>query len=324
MANLLGIKKLYLKDDGRNPSASFKDRASAVAYVRARETGAKVITGASTGNAASALSCITASVDFPTVIFVPKTAPRAKITQLLVFGAKVIAVDGTYDDAFDLCLKVTEKYGWYNRNTGYNPFTREGKKTCAYEICEQLNWKVPDKVFVSVGDGNIISGIWKGFKDLKAIGLIKKLPKIVGVQSSKSNAVYKAWKNKTKIKPVKATTIADSISVDFPRDGDFALRAVIESDGFMVEVSDKEILSAIKKVARGAGVFGEPAGVTSYAGIEKAVKEKLVSKNDVCVVIITGNGLKDIDSAMKTVKAPFLIKPDLNSFSKLVKKLNLK
>ena len=171
-ARARAAQPLLLKDDGRNPSASFKDRASAVALrARAASSGATLVTGASTGNAASATAVLAAAPGIRTRIFVPKTAPRAKIAQLLTFGAEVLAVDGTYDQAFDLCLEATRRFGWYNRNTGFNPYTREGKKTVSFEICEQLGWQVPDLVVVPVGDGNIISGVWKGFVEFQRLGL---------------------------------------------------------------------------------------------------------------------------------------------------------
>ena len=311
-------KNLFLKDDGKNPSASFKDRASAIAIVRAQELEAKIVTGASTGNAGSSMACLAASLGIPTVIFVPQKAPKAKITQLLIFGAKVIMVKGTYDDAFDLCLEATREYGWYNRNTGYNPYTREGKKTAAFEICEQLDWQVPDKVFVPVGDGNIISGIWKGFKDLKEIGFINRLPQLVAVQSELSNAIVKAINERGgKIELVKATTIADSISVNIPRDGLAAVKAIQESNGLAIEVSDENILEAIKIVARATGIFGEPAGVTSYAGYKRLKEEGKIEEKERIVCLITGNGLKDIDSGMKVAGEPFLIEPSLEGLKKI-------
>lgn len=318
----LDLSNLYLKDDGRNPSASFKDRASAIALVRAMEEGAKIVTGASTGNAGSSMACLSASVGMPAVIFVPQKAPKAKIAQLLTFGAKIIMVKGTYDEAFDLCLKVSAEYGWFNRNTGYNPYTREGKKSCALEIAEQLNWKAPDRVFVSVGDGNIISGIWKGFMDLYELKFIDRLPKMMGVQSTLSNAIslsLKESKGKDKIavKTVSATTIADSISVDLPRDGVAAVRAIRESGGDAVEVTDEEILDSITTVARGAGIFGEPAGVTSFAGARKLAKSGKLSPKETVVCIITGNGLKDIESAMKVAGEPVLIEPTLEEVKKI-------
>jgi len=325
---------LYLKDDGRNPSASFKDRASSVVVVKGQELGVKTFTTASTGNAGCALACICANLQLPCVIFVPKTAPKAKIAQLLLFGAKVIAINGSYDDAFDLSLKASEEFGWYCRSTGYNPYTREGKKTAAYEICEQLKWKVPDKVFVSVGDGNIISGIWKGFQDFYALGFIDKLPQLIAVQSEKSNAIFQAYKNVVadfqsadvvarpwradviKIKPVKATTLADSISVDMPRDGVAAVKAVLESKGFAIEVSDEEILDAIKEIAEAEGIFSEPAAAASFAGFKKAIKENKIKANETVVCLITGNGLKDVESAMKVAGEPILIEPKIEEVKK--------
>jgi len=324
LAKILGLKNVYIKDDSRNPSASFKDRASSVALAYARENKVEKIIAASTGNAGAALACVAASVNFPTIILVPKTAPKAKIAQLMNFGAKVIAIDGTYDDAYDLSIKATEKFGWYNRNTGYNPITREGKKTCGLEIAEQLNWEIPDYVFVSVGDGNIISGIWKGFKDAFALKLIEKLPRMVAVQSEKSNAVSKAFNNWKKnptrpveIVPVRATTIADSISVDLPRDGVAAVKSLIESNGFAVEVSDEEILSAISLAARTTGVFPEPAGATSVAGLKKI--SATVKPDEKVVCVVTGSGLKDINAAIKSVGGePPIIPPDIKSLASVV------
>lgn len=319
----LGLKNLYIKDDGRNPSASSKDRAGAVVVVHALEKGEKIITGASTGNAASSLSCLSASLGLKTALFIPVTAPRAKIAQLLVFGATVIAVDGTYDDAFDLCLRATREYGWYNRNTGYNPYTREGKKTVAYEICEQLSWKSPDKVFVSVGDGNLISGVWKGFMDLFAIGFIEKLPQLIASQAEKSDAVKRAIESDGIIRSVSGETIADSISVQFPRDGYAAVKAIRESKGFAISVTDDEILGAIPELAKKTGVFGEPAGVAPYAALKKALGEGMVGEDEVVVLLVSGGGLKDIDSAMKSVAQPFRVQPDFGEVKKILSKLNL-
>ena len=316
----VGWTPLYIKDDGRNPSCSFKDRASAVVVSRATELEEPVIITASTGNAAASLACMTGSLDVKTLIFVPKTAPAPKVAQLLVFGASVIMVDGTYDDAFDLCLKASTEYGWYNRSTGYNPFTREGKKTCAFEICEQLEWETPDKVFVSVGDGNIISGLWKGFTDFKKLGIIEKMPQMVAVQAENSNAVKLAFESVDgEVKSVSGTTLADSISVSLPRDAMAAVSALKESGGFAVTVSDEDILKAIPEVARGVNVFAEPAGAAAYAGLKNAARAGLVKDGESVVVVITGNGLKDINSAMRSVVGkPYQIKPDIEELRKLV------
>ena len=305
LAEGLGLQQVWVKDDGRLPTASFKDRASAIAIVKAQEKGAEIITTASTGNAAAALSGLCASVEQKNVIFVPETAPQAKIAQLLVFGSTVMLVNGRYDDAFELCLQAAAEYGWYNRNTGYNPYMSEGKKTASYEICEQLNWQVPDVIFVSVGDGCIIGGIHKGLKDLLALGWIKQMPRLIGVQAEGSAFMYEAWMDGEDVltkAPVSGKTVADSISAGLPRDRLKALAAVTESKGAYVCVSDDEILAAIPALARATGVFAEPAGAAAYAGLVKAVAMDLVTADERIVVLNTGSGLKDITSAMKSVE----------------------
>jgi threonine synthase len=302
----LGLAHVWVKDDGRNPSASFKDRASALAVVKAQEQGAEVITTASTGNAAAALSNLCASVGQKNVIFVPQTAPPAKIAQLLAFGSTVLLVQGTYDDAFELCLQAADHYGWYNRNTGYNPYMTEGKKTASYEICEQLGWQVPDVILVSVGDGCIIGGLHKGLKDLLALGWIERMPRLIGVQAEGSNYLAEAWANGEDVltkAPIRASTVADSISAGLPRDRLKAMAAVKETGGAFVTVSDEAILAAIPALARGCGVFAEPAGAAAYAGLVQAVAYNLVSPTERIVVLNTGSGLKDIASAMKGVEA---------------------
>ncbi len=325
LARQLGIKHLWVKDDGRLPTASFKDRASAVAVVKAREKEAKIITTASTGNAAAALSGICASVGQKNVIFVPQSAPPAKIAQLLVYNSTVMLVKGTYDDAFELCLEAAVEYGWYNRNTGYNPYMSEGKKTAAYEICEQMHWQAPDVIFVSVGDGCIIGGLHKGLKDLLALGWINHMPRLIGVQAEGSSFLYEAWTNKEDVlhkAPVSGRTIADSISAGLPRDRIKALAAVRETSGAYIQVSDDEILAAIPWLARGTGVFAEPAGAAAYAGLIKAAAQGLVQPDERIVVLNTGNGLKDITSTMKAVEMvgskANLIEPNLGEFKRVM------
>ncbi len=316
LAGLLGLKSLWVKDDSVNPTASFKDRASAVAVVKAREAGASVITTASTGNAAAALAGLAASVGLPAVIFVPKTAPPAKIAQHLIYGARVMLVDGTYDDAFELTLKVAKAFGWYNRNTAYNPYMTEGKKTAALEICEQLGWEAPDRIFVPVGDGCIIGGIHKGLKDLLALGWIEHMPKIMGVQAAGSSALVDAWERGLQgweMTPQPADTIADSISAGLPRDRNKALAAVRETGGAYLRVTDQEILDAIPVVARNTGVFAEPAAAAAFAGLARAVADGLVRPDERIVVLLTGSGLKDIKSAMQTVSTPPIVAPTLEA-----------
>ncbi len=314
----LGLNHVWVKDDGREPTASFKDRASAIAIVKAREADAAIITTASTGNAAAALSGLAASVNQPNVIFVPASAPQAKIAQLLTFGSTVMLVEGTYDDAFELCMEAADAFGWYNRNTGYNPYMSEGKKTVSYEICEQLDWQAPDVIFVSVGDGCIIGGVYKGLYDLLQLGWIDHMPRIIGVQARGSNYLAEAWEKGEDVltkPPIDAHTVADSISAGLPRDRLKAMRAVRESGGAFVTVSDEAILQAIPELAQKTGVFAEPAGAAAYAGLRKAAAQGLVSPDDRIVVINTGSGLKDVTSAMKaaamTGAEPYFVKPSL-------------
>ncbi len=332
LADKLGLRHLWLKDESRNPTASFKDRASAVVLARAKEIKAEVVVTASTGNAGAALAGMSAAIGQKVVIFAPKSAPLAKVAQLLVYGARVLLVDGSYDDAFDLTVKAADEFGWYCRNTGYNPFTAEGKKTAAFEIWEW--WAEENResrignstdeslisnldsrftVLVSVGDGNIISGLHKGFKDLAALGWINRLPRLIGVQAEGSAAIANAFHAGTeRITPVSASTLADSISVDLPRDGVRAVRAAGETGGTYVTVSDNEILAAIAALGP-LGIFAEPAGAAAYAGLVKAVEQGIVSAEDPILVLNTGFGLKDVRAAMQAVSAAPVIEPTLEA-----------
>jgi len=323
-----GLQSLWIKDESRNPTASFKDRASAVLMARAIEIGAEVVVTASTGNAGAALAGMAAAIGHQAVIFAPKTAPPAKIAQLMVYGAKVLLVDGNYDAAFDLSVECADEFGWYCRNTGYNPFTTEGKKTAALEIWEQLGLNAQGLylnqasknlcVFVSVGDGNIISGLHKGFKDLHALGLLERIPRIFGIQSEGSAAIANAFQAGTEvIQPVAANTLADSISVDLPRDGLRALRAATQTTGAYIIVPDEEILTAIIDLGA-VGVFAEPAGSTSFAGLMKAVRDGIIEPEDPVLVLNTGSGLKDVGAALQAAGEAPIIEPTLNAVKKII------
>jgi threonine synthase len=319
----LGLDAVWIKDESRNPTASFKDRASAVVIARGREIGAEVVVTASTGNAGAALAGMAAAIGQKAVIFAPRTAPPAKIAQLLIYGATVYLVDGSYDDAFDLTIQASIEFGWYCRNTGYNPFTAEGKKTAAFEIWEWMSSTKPAvhrplSVFVSVGDGNIISGLHKGFKDLYHLGWMESIPQIYGVQAEGSAAIAKAFQTGSEeIIPVKAQTIADSISVDLPRDGVRAVRAARETRGGYIVVRDDEIISAIAKLGK-IGIFAEPAGAASFAGLVKAVQNGIIKSSDSVLVINTGSGLKDVKAAMQAIKEPSIIEPSLKALKKVI------
>jgi threonine synthase len=326
LAEILGIKSLWIKDDGRNPTASLKDRASAMVVARAMQLRSPVVTTASTGNAAAALAGVCASAGQKAVIFVPATAPEAKIAQMLVFGATVFAVQGTYDDAFDLCLKAAQEFGWYCRNTGMNPFTTEGKKTAALEIAEQLGWHVPDVLVVSVGDGSIIGGQHKGFRDLLSLGWIKKMPRLIGVQAEGSANLVKAWiagQDGATMQPGPADTIADSISAGLPRDRVKALRAVRESGGAYISVSDSAILAAIPELAQYTGVFAEPAAAATLAGLREALRTGVIHPQERIVLLVTGSGLKDIRSAMRSVGTAYPVENSIAHVRTLVAQLEL-
>ncbi len=323
----LGIARVWVKDEGRQPTASLKDRASAMAVVKAQERGAEVITTASTGNAAAALAGICASVGQKNVIFVPKTAPEAKITQLLAYGSTVALVNGNYDSAFELCLLAAEEYGWFNRNTGFNPFMTEGKKTAGLEILEDLEWNPPDAIFVSVGDGSIIGGVHKAMKDAAGLGWIDKMPRIYGIQSAGSDFLVQAFESGEDVltkAPISADTLADSISADLPRDRIKAMAAATETGGAYIRVSDDDILAAVPVLARASGVSAEPAGAPAYAGLIEATNRGLVTASDEVVVLSTGNGLKDIAGAMKAVSAagtkPMYVDPNLEALKQALQK----
>ena len=310
LARHLGLKTLYLKDDGRNPTGSLKDRASSVGVVKAREKRQKIIACASTGNAASSLAGMAASMGLQSVIFVPERAPEPKVTQLLIFGATVLRVRGSYEDAFQMCQGACERWGWYNRNSAINPFLVEGKKTVGLEICEQLDWQVPDWVAVSVGDGCTIAAVWKAFHEMKTLGLVERTPQILGVQAAGAAPVTTAFRSGEALKPIEPHTIADSIAVGVPRNWKKAVLAIQASRGTMINVEDEEILDAMRCTGRLTGVFAEPAAATSVAGVRRAVEEGIIGRKASVLAVITGNGLKDNRSAQSAVTKPFDIAPD--------------
>lgn len=321
LAQRLGLKHLQIKDEGRNPSASLKDRASAVALQRARDLGLDLVVGASTGNAASSTATLAAANGMRARIFIPRRAPQAKIAQLLAFGAELLLIDGSYDQAFELCARACQRHGWFNRNTGFNPYTREGKKTVAFEIAEQGNWQLPDVVAVGVGDGNILSGVHKGFWELREMGLTDRLPKLLAVQAEGSDAVVSAWEGDGKIRSVGGETVADSISVSLPRDGKAAVHAIVDSKGWGLRVSDAEILAAIPTLAQLSGVFAEPAGATPLAGLQAARRQGLVADDDRVLLLVTGHGLKDVAAVLGQVQIPEALAADDAAVDEVVHQL---
>ena len=312
LAEQLGLKRLWVKDDGQNPTASLKDRASAMAVAKAREAGAKVIACSSTGNAASSLAGNAAAAGLKTYIFVPSRAPKGKVAQLMTFGATVISVQGSYEETFELSKQAIDRWGWYNRNAAINPYLSEGKKTVALEIMEQLSWQVPDYIAISVGDGCTIAGLWKGLKDLYAIGFIDRLPRLISAQAEGCCPINRAIAENKPWEPMEENTLADSIAVGVPRNADKALTAIRESDGIVVNVSDQESMAAPQLLGRTCGVFGEPAGVTGAAGVKKLCEQGVIGKDDTVVSVVTGNGLKDVANAIKAAGEPISIPSDMD------------
>ena len=313
LAKVLGLRTLYLKDDGLNPTASLKDRASAMAVVKAMEAGAKTIACSSTGNAASSLAGNAAAAGLETYIFVPSRAPKGKVAQLMIFGAHVISVEGSYEDTFELSKAAIDRWGWYNRNAAINPYLSEGKKTVTLEILEQLHWRAPDYVALSVGDGCTIAGAWKGLKDLYALGFIDHLPRLISVQAAGCCPLNRSLQTGEPWQPMAEDTLADSIAVGVPRNADKALAAVRESGGVAVNVSDEEILEAMRLIGRTCGVFGEPAGVTGTAGVKKALELGLIDPEATVVSIVTGNGLKDTQNGIRAAGEPMSVRPDMDA-----------
>lgn len=308
---------LFFKDDSQNPTFSFKDRASALISAVAKEKGFETIITASTGNAGSSLAGICAAQKQKAIIAVPEKAPAAKLMQIMMHGARLVPVKGTYDDAFELSLAATKAFGWYNRNTAYNPFTIEGKKTVSFELFEQLDCNVPRRIFVSVGDGVIISGVYKGFEDLLRMGFVDHMPRIIAVQSEGSDNLVRNLRSNT-FRAKESTTLADSISVDVPRNFNMARQFLKKYDGKGLTVSDQEILEASSELARKFGLFAEPAAAAAYAGYLSFYQGKEKAKKASDVVLLTGSGLKDTASVKSMLKIPEAIPPNLDELKKLV------
>jgi threonine synthase len=310
--------ELYLKDDSQNPTFSFKDRASAVVSAFAKENGIDTIVAASTGNAGSSLAGICAAQGQKAVIFVPATAPKAKLTQIMMYGATLVPVAGNYDKAFDLSIEATKRFGWYNRNTAFNPFTIEGKKTVSFELYSQLKEQIPDYIFVPVGDGVIISGVFKGFEDLLELGIIEKMPVIIAVQAARSSNLADNI-GKEEFVSTPSDTIADSISVDIPRNFNMAAGYITKYDGQTITVSDDDILRASLKLAKNTGIFTEPAAAAAFAGFLTYKNRYLIPKGSVSVVLLTGSGLKDLNAVQSLFEIPLPVSADMTSVEKFLK-----
>lgn len=306
---------LFLKDDSQNPTYSFKDRASSVVSAFAKENGIDTIIAASTGNAGSSLAGICAAQRQKAIVLVPENAPVAKLAQIIMYGETVIPVKGTYDDAFELSIEATKEFGYYNRNTAFNPLTIEGKKTVSFELFEQLNFEVPDRIFAPVGDGVIISGVYKGFEDLMKLGIIDKMPVVVAVQSEGSDNLVRNLRGKAfQIKP--SSTLADSISVNVPRNFYMTQQFIEKYNGEFISVPDEKILEASSILSKNTGLFAEPAAAAAFAGFLSYHKNRQLPDNSKNVVLLTGSGLKDLTGIESLLQFPKSINPDLDELKK--------
>lgn len=313
LGRTLGLDRLWLKHDGLNPSGSLKDRASHLVVAEANRLGLDTVVVASTGNAAAALAAVCAAAGKQALILVPATAPQAKLAQMLVSGARVIPIRGTYDDAFALSLAYTARCGGLNRNTAYHPLTIEGKKTVGLEIWSQNRWAVPDVIVVPVGDGVIISGVHKAFADLKAAGLIARLPRLVCAQAESSASIHHFIQSGAWAPAAAPDTVADSISVSVPSAAHLARTAVLASGGTSVTVSDAGILTAQRRLASTTGIWAEPASSAAVAALEPLRATGAIGPRDQVVVLLTGHGLKDVPATLRRVTIPPAVEPTLDA-----------
>jgi len=322
LAARLGLKNLYLKDETRNPTGVFKDRATAIVATKALEFDRDTTAIASTGNAAASMAGYAAKAGLTCIVMIPETTPIGKVSQSIAYGARIVQVKGNYDQVFDLVTQACEKFGWYNCNPAINPYRTEGKKTMAYEICEQLDWKAPDWVIVPIGNGCNLAGHWKGFKEFYELGFISSKPRIVGIQAEGSCPVVTAFNEKAdRVEPVTPHTLAGAIAVGKPRNATKTLKALRESEGVAEAVSDDSLLEAQRMLASYEGIFGEPAAVAPLAGLIKLVEKGTIDRTDIVVLVITGNGLKDPEAALRTVAKPPLVAPNLEELEPLQSKL---
>lgn len=324
LADEIGLKELYIKDDTVvHPTLSFKDRVVAVALTKAKEFGFDTVACASTGNLAHSVSAHGAKAGFKRFVFIPASLEPSKIVASLVYEPNLVAVDGNYDEVNRLCSEIANKYKWAFVNINIRPFYAEGSKTQGFEIIEQLGWEAPDNIVVPCASGSLLTKIWKSFKEFKEIGILKRLEtKVYGAQATGCSPITAAIKEGSDvIRPVKPNTIAKSLAIGNPADGFYAAQVVKETGGYAEDVSDEEIINAIKLLARTEGIFSETAGGVTLASTIKLVKTGRIKKDESTVICITGNGLKTQEALSGHTSSPHYIKPNLASFEEVLKKI---
>lgn len=324
LGKVLGVEELYIKDDTVvHPTLSFKDRVVAVALARAKEFGFDTVACASTGNLAHSVSAHGAKGGFKRFIFIPASLEKSKITASLVYEPNLIAVNGNYDDVNRLCSEVANKYKWAFVNINIRPFYAEGSKTQGFEIVEQLEWRVPDAVVVPCASGSLMTKIWKSFKEMKEVRLIDEVnTRVYAAQATGCSPIVTAIKQGVDvIKPVKPDTIAKSLAIGNPADGYYAIRVVSESGGYGEDVSDEEIIEAMKLLAKTEGIFAETAGGVTLASAIKLIRDGRINKNSSIVLCITGNGLKTQEALIGHTIEPHYIEPNIDAFEEALKKI---
>jgi len=321
----LGIKKLYVKDETTNPTGSFKDRPMSVAVTKAKEFRVRAVVTASSGNAGASLSAYAARAGIECWVFVPTGTPPGKICQARAYGSKLVIVNGTYSDAFQLAKICTGELKWFNvTSTFFNPYTVEGDKTIGYEISEQLSYDVPDWVLIPVGAGPLLVGCWRGFKEFESFGWTRGLPSMIAVQAEGCAPIVKAFKEgRSTVEPwghprTRVSAIADPLQ-GYPQDGSLALNTVRQSNGLAEACSDEEIIQAVKLLAETEGIFAEPSGASSIAALKKLLEEGKIRKGETVVCVVTGAGLKDPNASMKLYGVPFEIEPNMDEVRKILK-----
>jgi threonine synthase len=322
LAKELGVDELYIKDDTVvHPTLSFKDRVVAIALTKAKEFGFDTVACASTGNLAHSVSAHGAKAGFERFIFIPASLEASKIIASLVYEPNLVAVDGNYDDVNRLCSEIANKYRWAFVNINIRPFYAEGSKTIGFEIIEQLGWKVPDNVVVPCASGSLLTKVWKSFREFKEVGIIKDLQtKVFAAQATGCSPIATAVKQGTDvIRPVKPNTIAKSLAIGNPADGYYATQVVKDTGGYAEDVSDQEIIDAMKLLARTEGIFAETAGGVTLASAKKLIGTGRLKREGVTVICITGNGLKTQEALHGHTIAPHSIKPSLASFEEVLK-----
>jgi len=318
LAETVGMDRIWLKDESKNPTGSVEDRATAIAVARAREDNYAQLTCGATGSAALSSAAFCAAAGLRTTLFVSHEADESYVAQLLLLGSEVFVVEGGREDAVQLSLRCAEEYGWYNRNRAVNPFLVEGMKTVAYELGEQLQWQVPDWVVVPVGEGSTIGALWKGFREMRKMGWINRLPRMVGVQAQGASPVFSAWRENGEPRAVRAETIAESLAVGAPRDWRRAVAAVRESNGLMVAVSDREILQAMHLLGERSGILAEPGSAATLAGLVSLLRSRQIPRKSSAVLLIAESGLRHPEAAVEAGGTARTVPPDFNRLRAII------